>query len=144
MTDQNNKNEDFLKNLIKKGNIEEAPIGFSDRVMAAIEIEQQTIKIEWWFRNSTWMWGSIMMGMASLIVVIFMIDFSFMGNILNGIELDGSRITQLVKYLGTGITSIIEGFRISSVTISVVVAFVALFVVDRLLRRKPSVEMHIL
>ena len=144
MTDQNNKNEDFFKNLIKKGNIEKAPMGFSDRVMAAIETEQQTVTTEWWFRNSTWMWGSIMMGMASFIVVIFMIDFSFMGNILNGIELEGSRISQFVKYLGTGFAGIIEGFRISSVTISVIVAFAALFVVDRLRRRKPNVEIHLL
>jgi len=144
MTEQNIQNEDFLKDLIKKGNIEKAPAGFSERVMAAIEAEPESIKTEWWFRNSTWTWGSIMMGIASLIVMVFMIDFSFMGSIFDGVELDGSRVSQFVYYLGTGFKDIFEAFSVSSITISIVIAFVALFIIDRFLRRKPHVEMHII
>ncbi|MEN8225450.1 MAG: hypothetical protein ABFS05_08835 [Bacteroidota bacterium] len=140
MTSKNEHQEGFFKKLLKQGSVEKAPGGFADKVMAAIEAEAATVKAKWWMQSNAWIWGSVVFAFACLVVMVFMIDFSFMGNIVKGVELDGSMISHFVNYLGSGFVSLFSGFNISSITISIVVAILALFVVDRLLRRKPNVE----
>jgi hypothetical protein len=144
MTNHIEHKEDLLKDLIQQGSVEKAPEGFTDRVMAAIEIEESPVENEWWQQNMILLWGSIIIGFASLVVMIFLIDFSFMGSIFNGIELDGSRVSQFISYMGSGFVAIFEGFNVSSITISIIIAIAALFVLDRLLRRKPSVELRMI
>ncbi len=144
MTDPKIQKKDFFKELIKQSGIEKAPDGFTDKVMNALELEKAPVKSKWWEQSGIWMWGSIIFGFACLVFMIFLIDFSFMGNIFNGFELDGTRVSQFINFFGSGFVGIIEGFNVSSITLSIVVAIAALFTLDRLLRRKPKVEFRMI
>lgn len=144
MTNKNKQTEEFFKELIKHGDIEKAPEGFTDKVMLALDTEESPAKSLWWQQSNVLLWGSIAVGILALVVTTFMFDFSFMNSIFTGVELDGTRITQFIQYLGTGFTGIFENFNISSVTIYIVIAIGALFIVDRLLRRKPRVELNLI
>ena len=144
MTNKNKQTEEFFKELIKHGDIEKAPEGFTDRVMLALDKEESPAKSLWWQQSNILLWGSIALGILSLVVTTFMFDFSFMNSIFTGVELDGTRITQFIQYLRTGFTGIFENFSISSVTIYIVIAIGALFIVDRFLRRKPRVELNLI
>ena len=144
MTDPKEHKEEFFKELMKQGFVEKAPDGFTDKVMAAIEGETATVKTQWWQQSGIWLWGSIIFGFACLVVMIFLIDFSFMGSIFDGIEMDGSRVSQFITFFASGFIGIFENFNISSVTLSIAFAIAALFVLDRLLRRKPRVEFRLI
>src|SRR5210317_1790879 len=129
MTNNNKHTEELFKELIKHGDIEKAPEGFADRVMMALDVEESPAKTIWWQQNNFLMWGSIAAGILALVVMTFMLDFSFMNSIFTGVELDGTRVTQFIQYLGAGFTGIFENFNISSVSIYIVIALGALFMV---------------
>jgi len=144
MTNNNKHTEEFFKELIKHGDIEKAPEGFADRVMIALEGEKAAVKSTWWQQSNILMWGSIAAGVLALVVMTFMIDFSFMNSIFAGFELDGTRVTQFIQYLVAGFTGIFEKINISSVTVYIVIALGALFIADRFLRRKPKIELNLI
>ncbi len=144
MTDPKEHKEEFLKELMKQGVVEKAPDGFTDKVMAAIEVENAVAKLQWWSRSGIWLWGSAIFGFACLVIMIFLIDFSFMGNIFEGIVLDGSRMSQFITIFGSGFVAIFEDFNISSISISIAFAITALFVLDRLLHRKLNIDFRLI
>jgi len=144
MVKEDKQKDGFFRELFAKDSFEKAPDGFTDRVMDAIEAETAVVPEGRWSWSGWWLWGSILFALACLVVMVFFIDFSFMGNIFLGIELDGSRMSYFFSKLGNGLITIFEGFNISSITITIVIAIGALFGIDRLLRRKPDMELPII
>lgn len=140
------KNSDqFFKDLFKQGKLEQAPEGFADRVMSAIEAETDLIAEESsiFSRNNWWMWASMVIALGGLVSMVFFVDFSFMGDMFNGIELDGSRTAQFIQYVGDGLVSAFEGFTVSSTSVIIVLSIVLLVLADRFLRRKPKVGINL-
>lgn len=144
MVKEDKQNNGFIKNLIRQGGIEKAPVGFADKVMTAIDAENIPVSEGRWSWNGWWLWASIVFAFIWLVIAVFWIDFSFMGSVFEGIELDGSRMTQFFSNLGNGLVGLYEGFNISSLSITIAVAIGALFLIDRLLRRKPDMEIPII
>ncbi|MCK4569430.1 MAG: hypothetical protein KAT76_04015 [Bacteroidales bacterium] len=144
MVKEDKQNNGFIKNLIRQGGIEKAPVGFADKVMTAIDAENIPVGEGRWSWNGWWLWASIVFAFIWLVIAVFWIDFSFMGSVFEGIELDGSRMTQFFSNLGNGLVGLYEGFNISSLSITIAVAIGALFLIDRLLRRKPDMEIPII
>jgi len=144
MVKKNGHKDEFLRELLKHDGIQKAPVGFADKVMNAIEAEESPISEGLWSWSGWWLWASIIFAFISLVIVVFWIDFSFMGNILEGIELDGSRISQFFSNMGNGTVALYEEFSVSSLGITIVAAIGALIIIDRLLRRKPDMELPII
>ena len=136
--------DEFLRELLKHEGIRKAPVGFADKVMTAIEVEKSPAGEGLWSWSGWWLWASITFALICLVIVVFWVDFSFMGSIFEGIELDGSRMSQFFSNMGNGIVGLFEGFSISSLSITIVAAIGALVIVDRLLRRKPDIELPII
>ena len=82
-------NDGLFKELFRHDGLEKAPAGFADKVMDALEAEGSMAKESRWSWSGWWLWGSIIFAFACLVVVVFFVDFSFMGGIFNGIEIDG-------------------------------------------------------
>lgn len=142
MSGNNKHTEDLFNDLFKSQGLEKAPIGFADKVMFAIEKESVSVPESGWSLSGWWIWVSISLGIAGLIAAVFLIDFSFMGSIFNGIELDGSRMSQFVNSMGSGAKDIFTGLSFSSLSITIFIAIVALFAIERMFRRKTKVEIH--
>ncbi len=144
MIDDNIKKDSLFETLFQHSPIEKAPDGLVDKIMMAVEVEPLPERQSRWSFGGLWMWSSIGLGFASLIVTVFFIDFSFMGNIFNGIEVDGSMVSNFISQLNVGFTGIFENFTASSVSIMIFLALLALFVLDRILRRKTRIEFHLI
>ena len=142
MLDKNGHTDKYIKELFRQSETEKAPKGFADKVMVAIEAELQTETTESWSLKGWWLWGSLIFALIGLIVTVFYVDFSFMGNIFNGFAIDENILNGISQEIGREILGVSEGFQISSVTIAIIAAIGALFVVDRFLRKKPGVEMR--
>lgn len=140
MTIHDKHEDSFLKELIQRGSIEEAPEGFTDRVMKAIEAETDPQASPWWSFGNIWFWASIFFGVAALVSVVFFVDFSFMGGIFEGITIDEAFISQITGEIGRELLGMSEGFEFSSVTIIIIAALGALFIIDKMFRRKPRME----
>ena len=137
-------NDGLFKELFRHDGFEKAPAGFADRVMDTLEAEGSMAKESRWSWSGWWLWASIIFAFACLVGVLFFVDFSFMGGIFNGIEIDGSRVTHFVQYIGSGLVSAFEGYSFSSISITIVMAIGALVIADRLLRRKPKMGMNLI
>jgi hypothetical protein len=144
MTIQEKHEDSFLKELIQRGSIEKAPDGFTDKVMNALDTEKEQLALPWWSRSNLWFWSSIFMGVIALVSIVFFIDFSFMGGIFEGIKIDEVMISQVTNEIGRELLGMSEGFEVSSISFVILAAFGALFILDRLLRRKPDVEFKII
>jgi hypothetical protein len=144
MVNKDKHNDGFFRELFALDKIEKAPEGFADRVMNIIDAENAVVGEERWSWSGWWLWASILFAIASLVAIVFFIDFSFMGNIFEGLELDGSRMSQFFSNLGNGLIAAFEGFTVSSITVTIVIAIGALFLIERLLRRKPDMELPII
>lgn len=136
--------DEFLRELLKHEGIQKAPAGFADKVMTAIEAEESPVSEGLWSWSGWWLWASIVFAFICLVIVVFWVDFSFMGSIFEGIELDGSRMSQFFSDMGNGIVALFEGFSVSSLSITIVAAIGALIIIDRLLRKKPDMELPII
>ncbi len=144
MSGNNKQKEDLFNDLFESQGLEKAPTGFADKVMFTIEKESASVPESGWSFSGWWLWASISLGIAGLIAAVFLIDFSFMGSIFNGIELDGTRMSQFVNSVGSGAKEIYTGLSFSSLSITIFVAIVALFVIERVFRRKPKMEIHLI
>lgn len=144
MTTQEKHENGFLKELIQRGGIEKAPDGFTDRVMNALESEEDLQASPWWSLSNLWFWASILLGVMALVSIVFFVDFSFMGGIFEGVKLDEAMIGQITAEIGRELLGMSEGFEISSISIIIIAALGALFILDRLLRRKPDVEFKVI
>jgi len=136
-------NDVFFKRLFNDKGIEKAPGGFADRVMQSIGVEEKAAASERWSWSGWWLWGSILLALAALVTVVFFVDFSFMGNIFTGLTFDETMLSRVSEEIGRELLGIQEGFTISPITVTIVLAIVALVVADRVLRRKPKTQMNL-
>ena len=137
-------NDGFFKELFRKNGLEKAPRGFADRVMSAIEVEENTVRDGRWSWSGWWLWGSIIFALACLVGVMFFVDFSFMGSIFNGIVIDEALISRVTSEIGKELLGMPEGFSISPLTVTIVVAIIALIVADRLMRRRAKAQTNLI
>ena len=144
MGTEDKNNDVFFKRLFNEKNIEKAPDGFADRVMQAIGVEETEAVRSRWSWSGWWLWGSILLAIGALITVVFFVDFSFMGNIFSGISIDEAALTRFSEELGRELLGIQEGFSISPLTVTIVIAIIALIVADRIFRRRPKAEMNLI
>lgn len=137
-------NDVFFKRLFNEDAIEKAPDGFADRVMQAIGLEEAEAVQSRWSWSGWWLWGSIFLGVAALVTIVFFVDFSFMGSIFSGVELDGSRIANFVQYIGSGIVNAFQDFSISSTSIVIFMALGMLILAERMIRRRPKTQINLI
>ncbi|OPL14896.1 MAG: hypothetical protein AVO38_11200 [delta proteobacterium ML8_D] len=143
MKKRNDPDNSFFAGLFGNIEVEKAPEGFSGRVMSAILAENATAQknIDAW-----WLWGGLLFGLifTGLVVIIFMVDFSFFGNMFAGMELDGQRMISFFNNSTSLFASIAKGFDISGITIFIMLPVAALITIDRLLRRKAGMELPLI
>ena len=132
-------NKDFFKGLIQKQGVEKAPEGFTDRVMAAIPESVPETGLRWWQQSNAWIWASVGAGIVGLVVMVFTLDFSFMGSLFTGIGLDSSLVDRVTQEIGRELLGMTDGFTLSPISLIIIIALAALFILDRLIRRRPGV-----
>lgn len=137
-------NDDFLKELIRLGSVEKAPEGFTDKVMQTIDPGIDTESQPWWSLSNIWFWASLFIGFAALVSIVFFVDFSFMGSVFTGFTVDENLINTITTEVGRELLGMSEGIEVSSITVIIVAAIGALFILDRILRRKPDVEFRVI
>jgi hypothetical protein len=138
MKDQVNNNDVFLRNLVKKAGTEKVPDDFTNNVMQKIKTAEENEQIvnQPFITRKTW----FLMATAFivLIVLLFFVDWSFIGLNLSPEEVDVQNYKKIVPYF----TNIVEGlgsafsfFTNSSIPIIVIIGTISLILIDRMLKR---------
>ena len=67
-----------------------------------------------------------------------------MGSVFTGFTVDENLINTITTEVGRELLGMSEGIEVSSITVIIVAAIGALFILDRILRRKPDVEFRVI
>lgn len=131
MTD---KNDDILRKLMKETETFGAPAGFTQQVMQKIKLEESAADdydISWILSPRYWVMIGLGLGIA--VAFIFSYDLPFITNIFELLE-----PSNLGNFSGTFIQSyqaFLRDFQFSSSALIIIISVVALFLIDRILRK---------
>ena len=133
MINNKNNNDDFLKDIIQKSDIESPSVNFTDNVMNQIQMQEQTVsQLSGKTAGIKNYFFLIAAGLAAVMYAVYYFisnDISLLPN-----DFDPILIPVFGKIL-TSMKELFQSIQISSFTLVIIVAVVGLFIIDRLLRK---------
>jgi hypothetical protein len=81
------------------------------------------------------LWLVIGFALATLVVTVFFIDFSFIGDLFSGVSMEQPQMLTFFSNTFNSITQWFSGVKLSSVTLMVLISIGLLVIIERLLRR---------
>jgi hypothetical protein len=143
MKKRNDPDTSFFAGLFGNIEMEKAPEGFSGKVMSAIRAENATVRKT---ADAWWLWGGLIFSLlfTGLVAAVFMVDFSFFGDLFMGVELDGQQIIRFFNNSTSIFASMADGFDISGISVFIMLPVIALITIDRLLRKKAGLELPLI
>ena len=133
--ENHHKIDEFIRKLVRKQGLEKAPDNFTDKVMDRIKsnplIDDTPLL-------STGTWIAIILGLAALIVVIFMVDIPYFDQIFSATGIQKVSMNIFSDGFLKSMSSFIKGLHLSSVTVVIVAAAAGLVVLERLLHKRFS------
>jgi len=133
MINNKDKSDNFLKNLIKKADIESPSPNFTDNVMNQIQAQQQPVtQLSGKTAGINNYYFLIAAGLAAVIYAVYYFiskDISLFPG-----EFDPILIPVFGKILAS-MKEMFQSIQVSSFTVVIIIAVIGLFIIDRLLRR---------
>jgi len=133
MINGKDKSENYLKNLVKKADIESPSPGFTDGIMNQIQAQEQDVPQASHktagIKNYYFLIAAGLVGVGYAIYYLISHNISILPE-----NLDPILLPVFGKIL-TSITNLFQSIQISSFTVVIIVAVIGLFIIDRLLRR---------
>lgn len=125
----------MLGNLIKKASLDSPGEDFTSQIMEQI---RASVTVETIFQQpliSSKMWIIIGFALATLIGTVFIIDFSFLGGIFDGITMDQPKVVNFFTSMLNSVGQWFAGVKLSSVTAMLLISIGLLILIERLLRK---------
>ena len=134
MENKHNIEDDFIRKILAKENIESPSPSFTDQVMTRIELGEE---FETGSLLSPGGWIAIGTGIAALIVMVFVLDLSFLNNIFTGPDLENFRFNiQFSGMLLESFKQLFSSMSIGSISIIVIISIPVLLIFDKFLKHR--------
>ena len=127
------KQDAFIRKLISQKGSEKAPDQFTDRVMSRIKAMPSIDNSPLLSKGA---WISIILGMAAVIVFIFMVDIPYIDQIFSSTGIQKVSMNIFSRGFFDTMLSFFKGLNLSSITWMIIAAAIGLVVIDRLLRKR--------
>jgi Na+/proline symporter len=125
----------MLGDLIRKTSLDSPGDDFTNKVMARIQVNSQIESIAQQPLISGKLWIIIGFALATLVVTVFFIDFSFLGNLFGGVSLEQPRMVDFFTNTFHTMGQWFSGVKLSSVTAMIFISIALLVIIERLLRK---------
>jgi Na+/glutamate symporter len=125
----------MLGNLIRKSSLDSPGDDFTSKVMAQVQAGSHVQSIVHQPLISGKLWLAIGFALASLVVTVFFIDFSFIGNLFSGVSMEKQQMLSFFSNIFNSITQWFSGVKLSSVSAMVLISIGLLVIIERLLRK---------
>ena len=129
------KQDEFIRKLVRHKGFEKLPGNFTDKVMSRIKANPV---IDDTPLLSTGTWISVILGVAAMIVMIFMVDMPFIDRMFSSTGIQKVSMNIFSEGFFNSMSAFIKGLNISSTTLVIIAAAVGLVVLERLLHRRFS------
>ena len=130
------KQDEFIRKLIRQKGIVKAPDHFTDKVMSRIKSNPAAIDDTPLLSTGTWI--AIIAGLAALIVIIFTVNIPFFDQIFSSSNIQKVSMNVFSRGFFDTMASFFRGLNISSTTVVIVAAAAGLVVLERLLHKRFS------
>jgi len=127
------KQDEFIRNLIRANGIEKAPEHFTEKVMGRIQASPATDDSPLLSRGT---WIAIISGMAAMIIFIFAVDIPYIDQLFSATRVQSVSMNFFSGNLLDSMSTFFKGLNISSITIVIVAAAAGLVLLERLLRKR--------
>lgn len=137
------KNEDILKHLIEKTELEKPSEDFTQRVISSLNIQTEEKRSFAFIPDIGWKyWVLIGLALVTLVFFVFFVDFSFFQNYFN--FSNAGKVLGYSSGLFESFKQLFSGINISSISIIIIASLIGLVVLDRVLRKTFSVNLFTL
>lgn len=131
----------FLKNKIKKIEIEKPSQAFTENIMQQINNETLVESVKEQSVMSWKYWILLTIGLLSVIFLLFAYDWSFINNVFSGIRFENLNFPSFILGSFNYFKEVYTGIEISSITVIVVFSVALLIFIDRVLKRSLHVNL---
>ena len=125
----------MLGDLIRKTSLDSPGDDFTNKVMARIQVNSLTESIAQQPFISAKLWFIIGFALATLVVSVFFIDFSFLGNLFSGVSIEQPRMVDFFTSTFNAMGQWFSGVKLSSVSVMILISIALLVIIERLLRK---------
>jgi hypothetical protein len=129
------KSDEFIRKMVRIHGMEKAPDGFTDKVMGRIKanpvIDDSPLL-------STGTWIAIILGVAAMIVMIFIVDLSFFDQMFSMTGVEKASMSIFSAGFFNSMTAFFKSLHLSSISVVIISAASGLMVIERLLRKRFS------
>jgi hypothetical protein len=129
------KQDEIIRRLIRQNGLEKAPGNFTDKVMSRIK---SSPVIDDTPLLSTGTWIAIIFGLAAMIVVIFTVDIPFFDQIFSSSGIQKVSMNIFSEGFFKSMSMFFKGLNISGTTVAIILAAVGLVILERLLHKRFS------
>jgi hypothetical protein len=129
------KQDEFIRNLIRANGIEKAPEHFTEKVMGRIQATPSADDSPLLSRGT---WIAIISGMAAMIIFIFAVDIPYLDQLFSATRVQSVSMNFFSGNLLDSMSTFFKGLNISSISIVIVAAAAGLVFLERLLRKRFS------
>jgi hypothetical protein len=127
------KQDEFIRNLIRANGIEKAPEHFTEKVMGRIQASPATDDSPLLSKGT---WIAIISGMAAMVIFIFAVDIPYLDQLFSASRVQSVSMNFFSGNLLDSMAAFFKGLNISSITIVIVAAAAGLVLLERLLRKR--------
>jgi hypothetical protein len=127
------KRDEFIRKLVGKTGLEKAPGDFTDKLMGRIKANPV---IDDTPLLSAGTWIGIIAGLAAMIVMIFMLDMSFLDKMFSFSGIQQVSMNIFSKGFLNTMASFFSSLNISSTSLVILAAATGLVILERLLRKR--------
>ena len=125
----------MLGELIRKSSLDSPGDDFTGKVMAQVQASGHVESIAYQPLISGKLWLVIGFALATLVVTVFFIDFSFIGNLFSGVSVEQPQMLNFFSSTFNSITQWLSGVELSSVTAMILISIGLLVIIERILRK---------
>lgn len=129
------KQDEFIRKLIRQNGLEKAPGNFTEKVMSRIK---SSPVIDDTPLLSTGTWIAIIFGLAAMIVVIFTVDIPFFDQMFSSTGIQKVSMNIFNEGFFKSMSLFFKGLNISGTTVAIILAVAGLVVLERLFHRRFS------
>lgn len=125
--------EEFIRKIIRQKGVEEAPGHLTDRIMSKIQESPATKEAP---LLSPGAWIAIISSVAALLIMIFVVDIPFFGNLFSPSEMEKISSEVVSANFLDSFLAFFKSIHLSSITFTIIAAAVFLVLLERLVLRR--------
>lgn len=139
MKTMNNNHDKFLDKMVRQADRQKAPDDFTNKVMNRIEAETSS-ENEWSVSTLSWILSSA--GLAVAVILIFVMDFSFVEGLFSFQNVNAIDIKSIGQQMVNFWQSLTETFKLTTTTLIILGTAAGLLLLDRVLRTRVKRPQH--